>query len=930
MLKNRSKKTIISGLLYILIFCLTVSALYTDDSGSLWGKVTSPEGIPIARAQIRMGEISMASMRTVETDGSGYFHIPGLRSGQYTIHIQAPGHHPLEEHTLHLLPSETLFIKAVMAQEDTEVRSLVEVLYLDYSNNIQQTLIDQSQLRNTPSAHNVWALVENQDLSATTNRIDIGGLWGNIPALFSARGGVSWTQTSYLLNGFDVTDPYSTGQPLFYPDFYALSYSQLYNGAHPPFALSPGGYLNLITLRGTPTFHGGLSTFYIHNSLQSSNITPQLREEGIDAAHEFDYFIDGNIHLSGPLIDNKLSFFVSISANDLSRKMAEFEAFDKSRILSGLISLHYNFPGSELQFLWTGQKVTYASYGADRKIPFDVTSDRDDRFNILQAVWSTRIKNTHYLKAGVNYAEGNMESRYQEEADGPYGVTLFQEIPSGIAPLAFKDDRKTLAFLVRGESFLGRHFKVRHRIIYGLQLQYARASSQKAIAENLHLHFFEDKALEVVQYNTPTEHQESGLSLNFYLQDTLTLSNLLSLYVGVNCDYSRGWVPGQAASLSEEESKVQWFNISPRIGIIIPLSPSRKAALKLSFARYYFRLPLSYLTFGNGNALGGLVYDWKDRNGDRQFQEDEKGILLRREGPLYAQIDPELKRPYTNEFSIVYSVVFSANWSFSLGGFYRGTRNQIKTLNIGVPFSEYAPEYILDLGDDHIPHTPDDQIFTVFNQKRDTLGNDFFLLSNVAADKRTTHYFGLDINLVKRFGSKFTFFFSLTATLAEGTTNPGNTEFENDDGVVGSLYDNPNTLIKAKGRVRFDRAYTSRMGITYAAPHDIKLGFIIKYYDGQPFSRKLIVEGFNQGPFYIQAHTRGSVRYEFNLNLDIRLEKAFRLGRGKFRLILDGFNMLNSNLATRENEWTGPLFKDRYATEILSPRVFRLGVAYDF
>jgi hypothetical protein len=254
----------------------------------------------------------------------------------------------------------------------------------------------------------------------------------------------------------------------------------------------------------------------------------------------------------------------------------------------------------------------------------------------------------------------------------------------------------------------------------------------------------------------------------------------------------------------------------------------------------------------------------------------------------------------------------------------------VKTLNIGVPITDYDPEYILDLGDDAQPHTADDQIFTIFNRKKETLGTDFFLLSNISDDNRFSYYYGLDITVMKRFSSKLGFFFSLTATLAEGTTNPGNTEFENDDGVVGTLYDNPNTLINAKGRIRFDRAYTSRLGITYTIPHGFKLGCIIKYYDGHPFSRQLIVEGFNQGPFYIQAHTRGAVRYEFNLNLDIRIEKAFNLGKGKFKIILDGFNMLNSHLATRESPWTGSMFGARNATEIMSPRVFRLGVAYDF
>jgi hypothetical protein len=930
LLINLAKKVILTCCFGVLFFGFGGLPLQADDTGSLWGRVVDSEGIPVVKARIHIEGISNGVRATLETDDSGYFRIPGMRAGQYTIWMQASGYHSSKKSHLNLLPSETLFIKGLSARQTTQDESSLGILYLDYSSSTQQTLIDQNQLRNTPSAHNVWALVENQDLSATTNRMDIGGLWGNIPALFSARGSVSWTQTTYLLNGFDLTDPYSTGQPLFYPDFYALSYSQLYNGAHLPFAISPGGYLNLMTQRGTPDFHGGFSAFYIHSSLQGSNITSGLQDEGIEAAHEFDYFIDGNVHLSGPLIDNKLTFFVSISANDLSRKMAEFDELDKSHVLSGFVSFHYNLSGGELQFLWTGQKLDYASFGADRRVPFEVTSDRSDRFNALQAVWTTRIKGKHYLKAGLNYNEGNITSRFQEDAEGPHGLLLFEETPSGIAPMAFEDNRKTLTFLVKGESFLGEHLKANHRLLYGLQFQYARATSQKTIAENLHLHFFKDRALEIVEYNTPLEHQESGLSMNFYIQDSLTLANFLALNVGLNLDYSRGWIPGQEENSFGAESKIQWFNISPRIGIVIPLSPSKKAALKLSFARYYFRMPLSYLTFGNRNALGGLVYEWTDRNGDQHFQPKERGVLLRREGPFYTNVDPELKRPYTNELSIIYSVVFSSNWSFSLAGFYRRTQNLIKTLNTGVPITDYDREYILDLGDDYQPHTPDDQIFTVFNRKEESLGRDFFLLSNVSDDKRNSYYYGLDITVMKRFSTKLGFFFSLTATLAEGTTNPGNTEFENDDGVVGTLYDDPNTLINAKGRIRFDRAYTSRLGFTCTIPYDFKVGCVIKYYDGQPFSRKLIVEGFNQGPFAIQTHSRGSVRYEFNLNLDIRLEKAFSLGKGTFRVILDGFNMLNSHLATRESPWTGPEFKARYATEIMSPRVFRLGVAYDF
>ncbi|MGD9345855.1 MAG: hypothetical protein PVH84_08325, partial [Candidatus Aminicenantes bacterium] len=717
--------------------------------------------------------------------------------------------------------------------------------------------------------------------------------------------------------------------------YYGLEYIQLYNACYPPYALTPGGQFNLITRRERSSFHGGIAAFYIQRSLQALNITPKLEEENLIEAHTFDYFLDGNVHISGPLIKEKLSFFASVTANDLSRDMAEFEEMDKSSLFSGLISLRYDFSNSYLRVLWTGQKIDYASYGANRKIPFSSTSARKQTFDVFQAMWASQIQNRHCFELGLNYARGHIQSDFQNEAVGPHGIEIFQRIPSGPAPLAYNDTRKTLAFLLRGESLFDNLFFGTHRLQYGLQIQKSQSGSNKEIQDNLHLHFYDGNPLEVVRFNTPVLHDEASLQFNFYLQDTLTFASLLSLYIGLNFDFSKGWIPEMGSEpstqeISMEESRVQWFSVSPRIGIIIPLSPSKQSALKLSFSRYFFRLPLNYLTYGNPGALGGLVYEWIDRNNDSVYQDNETGKLLRRVGPLYSGIDPDLQRPYTDEYAIIFSSAFGTDWYLSLGGFYRGTRNLIKTLNIGVPFSAYDSRYILDIGDDYIPKTEDDQIFTVYEQWIDTLGQDFYLLTNHADDPRVSHYFGVDLNLIKRLGPTFTYFLSMTATQAEGSTNPGNTERENDDGVIGALFDDPNTLINAKGRLRFDRAYTVRMGLNYRAPFDIDLGCIIKYYDGQPFSRKIIVEDMNQGPFYIQAHSRGAVRYEYNLTLDLRIAKAFLIGASRLRLILDGFNILNSGLATEENQWTGPEFKLRYATEIQSPRVFRIGLTYEF
>lgn len=917
---------------YLVFFILLVFAfsqkLYAYEYGTLWGHVVNTDHKPLHNVRILISKKERDFNKILVTDRAGLFQILGLPLGKFTAQFEAEGFQIHIRENIFLEPSQTLYLKVILSPVEKKTISSSQLLRQDYSNCLYQTILDESQIHESPSAHNVWSLVENQDLSATTNRIDVGGLWGNIPALFSARGGCSWTQNIYLLNGMDVTDPYWTGMPLFFPDFFALQYTQLVNAGLPLQALSPGAYFNLVTREGTDQYHGGTSAFFINKKLQSTNISPALEEEGIFENHSFNHLIDGNFHLSGPLIPEKLSFFTSLSGFHVSRDLAEYDEDDKSSVLSGLFSLKYRYSESALHFLWTGQIVSYPSFGAERNIPFYSTLDRRDFYNVFQAIWDTRIRDSHFIKVGFSFSRGEIHSDFQKNSDLQHGLEIFREIPSGTAPFSHRDTRNSLTLLVKAESLSANFLNVRHRFQYGFQLQHSFSSSQQEIKDNVHLHFFEQDPLEIIKYNTPIQHKEAALHFNFFVQDTVTFSNFVSIYFGLHLASSKGWIPDYPSS--KEKNEINWLNLSPRFGLIFPISSSKKSAIKISAARYYFTLPLHYLSYGNPDALGGQVYAWNDLNNDRQYQEGEANLILRREGPFFSKIDSELKRPYIDELAVSYNCTFSSKWLFSLGIFLRETRNLVETINIGVPSSSYDLVEIFDIGDDRKPNTHDDLSFIVYDQKNETLGQDFFLLTNNVGEKRISKYYGADLTLVKKFSEKFFFFLTLTATSAIGTTNPGNTQWENDDGVIGELYDNPNTLINSRGRVSFDRAYTGRIGFNYLAPFDIRIGCIVKYYDGQPFARKIIVPGLNQGPFYIQAHPRGVSRYEYNRTVDIRVEKIINFGKKRIRIILDGFNILNRALATKENEWTGPEYPLRFATEIQSPRVFRLGLAYEF
>ena len=907
---------------------------------ALWGHVQSPSAAPLGK--VRLTLTSMDDGRVfafMESNADGGFRMVGIPPGRYSLSADLTGYDSLEPQILHLDPSATLFVRLSLSPEPG--RSRLSLSRVDDTQCLHQTVLDRDWIQGFPLAHNVWSLVENLDLSATTNRIDVGGLASGLPALFSARGGTSWTQSTYGLNGMDVTDPYSPGRPLFYPDFYSLDFTQLGNAGLSPATLSPGGMFNLLTPDGTDRFHGGASLFFLNHSLQSSNISPQLRQEGLSESHGFQHLLDGNLWASGPLIPEKLHFYASTSAFSLSRDPAEFTEYDDSRMLSGTLGLSYRLGSGRLRFVWAGQNVTHDSYGADRRVPFSATSVRDERFSVAQLLGEFHPSPHHFLKLGLSFAQGDVLSEFQEEGLDPHGRDLFTGRLFGAASLNEENRRRTLTLSFTGDLWLDGFPGARHRVRYGLSWRNADASSRNDIQDSLHYRKWDGRAVEVVFYNTPLAHFESGRDISLFVQDSITLKNFVTLIAGLNLTSSRAWVPDNnseaysqtpsSGSPSPESGRISWLNLAPRLGIVIPLTPRRGAALKISFSRYYYTLPLSYLSYGNPHALSGLAHQWEDVNGDGRFQASETGALIRREGPFHSLIDPDLKRPRTDEYGISFITGFGRSWSLSLSGFARNTTNLVNTLNVGVPFDSYIPEYHIDIGDDRVAHTYDDLVFTVFNQDPKTLGEDFYLLTNVEAGTRNTIYYGADFTIIKRFGGSLTFFLSLTATQADGDTNPGNTEYQNDDGVIGSLFNDPNSLINARGRVRFDRAYTGRLGIQYRAPWGIRCACLIKYYDGQPYARKIVIQGFNQGPFFIQANPRGVSRYEYNRTIDVRIEKMFRLGgSSRLRIILDGFNILNRGLATEENEWTRPEYPERHATEIQSPRVFRLGLTFEF
>jgi hypothetical protein len=422
------------------------------------GVVLDSAGKPVEGVEIVL--VSNNGLYRVETKSGadGCFALGGIQPGGYTLLIEK-----FDPSSVLFEPEQSLFLRI-----DLRTGSLH---WLDLTDVSARTVIDDFQVQSMPSANNIWSLLENQDFSATTNRIDVGGVWASLPALWSSRGSVSWTQSSYLINGLEASDPYNTGTPLFYPDLEALQFVTHNNGRNPIDHLSPGGAFDLVPKQGTGEFHGALSASITMPGMSSGSTPSRLQEEGLFERTRLNSFQNYSAQFSGPIFKEKLLVFASLSQLSLNRDVAEFGPDDKGSVSSALVNLSYQFGRSTLHVFWTGQAVHHPTAGAARDVPLSDTLDRKNLYNVFQVIWNTRFRPDHHFELGAAFNHGHFHSQFQDGVSEPHGLEVFRNIPSGAAASAGQDDRTTVILQGKGQALFGRPSRLRHRVDYGLSLR---------------------------------------------------------------------------------------------------------------------------------------------------------------------------------------------------------------------------------------------------------------------------------------------------------------------------------------------------------------------------------------------------------------------------------------------------------------------------
>jgi hypothetical protein len=314
-------------------------------------------------------------------------------------------------------------------------------------------------------------------------------------------------------------------------------------------------------------------------------------------------------------------------------------------------------------------------------------------------------------------------------------------------------------------------------------------------------------------------------------------------------------------------------------------------------------------------GLSSGTRQWRDANEDLYPQESELGAFsgFPEANSRYADEDgPDW--PYSDE--IVVGIEHEVLSGVRVGAMYyhRTNRSDVAGRNAIVPSNAYTPHTI------EVPAPPAGPggTATLYNLDPAFFGLQENVLDNDAL--LDTTYDGLEITASKRLSNRWQMLAGLTIGRNEGGSNRGD-------------LNDPNILNNLQGTVGNDSQYSFKLAGGYDAPWDINISGRFIWDDGFPFDPAYIVNrstfpGLTRASQRIWLTRRGDERLDDITLMDLRISKVIRIGNA-MRLTpqFEVFNLANVSTVVSQTEFVGPRYQ--FPTQIMGPRLVRLGVVFD-
>lgn len=892
------RRTIMSMVAISTVLLLMGSMSYAQiRTGTIKGKVIDSEGEILPGATVGLsGEKLMGGVRSIITNEKGKFRFPNLTPGKYEITVTLDGFQTTKRTKLRVNIAGTIIVDVILglATLEESITVLAESPVVDVKKSVISTNIDSELMELLPMRRFSFFDFVGTTPGVTSSSGDHSSNW-------QSAFGSSSTANTYYFEGVETTSPDNAGS-WYWANVDAIEEMDvIVSGAPAEYGNFQGMVVNIVSKSGSNTFKGSLNTYYRANWLTGNN-TPD---------EEFPFYRDKYNELTGtlggPIIKDKLWFFFAGQlATDTSVGVGADPDFGAGLYssktmfwrLDWQINKNNKFTLS-IDFDWYRWEAT-----PDEFTPYEAVMSEDSNNPLPSATWTSILSQNTFFE--IKYA-GWWVNLISEAADGDRVTSAHYDGDTGMTsennywwgewPQRQHQIQGTVSHYA--EDFLGGDHEFKFGVIYN----HGYAGWKWGYNGNVYFYDWAGSP-SYAFYMDPEEYGGVLNRISSFLDDSWSIGDRLVLNLGIRFDHTRGGYPEfsrldtdgnpTGETFPEDMELLKWDTWSPRLGLVYQLTGDRKTIVKASYGRYYGHMLMRdfYQSAPSKADRYWYYYNWTTLAYDIQTEHID---------PIADYgFDQNITNPYSDSFSVAIEREIFPDFSLSLTGIYKESKDPVNEQNTG---AEYE---VIDYDDEY-----GDQTIQIYNQ---TNPDDSFYLTTNRDHK--TNYKALILAFRKRLSNNWQV--SGSMTLSRSRQYP---KGYSDKNSLINMYDVPGN---------YDRGYQFKLSGTYIFPYGIMISAYFAHEQGRPYNRTLRV-WLDQGYRTIAAEERGSKRFPNQTYLDLRLEKEFKLWNNvRLKLLIDVWNIFN----TEYNYWVASTNADSDAYlapgGFVLPRRAQLGIRFVF
>ena len=628
------KKILLTGLL--LALCATV-ALAQTTTGSIYGTVTTAEGLIIENVKITLDSEHMAT-RMVTTGHRGTFRFGQLDVGRFTVTFEKEGYQTIIREDVMVRIAASTRIEIVMEPSATEqvITITGETALVDLKKTGTSSQLTQDYLANIPSARDPWVILD-QLPGITTDRVNVGGAESGQQSNFTSHGSQR-NQSAFNMDGVTMTDMAALGASALYYDFDSFEEMQLVTGGADASVQIAGTNINFITKQGSDTFHGQGSAYYTNDSLQGTNIPSDLEALGY-SGNQIDFIKDYGFDFGGPVWKGNIWFWGAYRKQQIAL-MVLSGGTDTTNLDNYNIKLTGQAGDrNRWTFFYTRGEKSKSGRAASPTRPPETTWDQGGPSPIYKFEDTHMLTDDLIISGKFAYVGGG----FFLEPKGGRDTYAYREDDTGIwggSYYYYETSRPQYSVSMNGEQYIDEAFGGSHEFKAGFEYRHTPVSTVQNLAGGM-VKIYNLGVPSEVWLSSERNEKKVVKRTTFFAMD---IFNRDRWTFNIGLRYDRQWGnnrPGAspanlvlpniipALDFPGEGSPFTWNDIVPRLGMTYDMFGDGKTIIRANFSMYADQLGTGTITYTHPAKMRELDYEWTDLNGDDMPQENELGSLAR-------------------------------------------------------------------------------------------------------------------------------------------------------------------------------------------------------------------------------------------------------------------------------------------------------------